>query len=58
MRRMLHGDALPEASVSEVGPVLDPAVMHQDDVIEAISRHIGQADASCWVIEKDIWEGI
>ena len=56
MRRMLHGDALPEASVPEVGPVLDAAVMHQDDVIEAVPRHIGQADASCWVIEKDIWE--
>ena len=33
MWRILHGDAFPEAAVSEVGPVLDPAVMHQDDVM-------------------------
>src|SRR5207245_2485172 len=31
-------------------------VVHQDDVIEAMSSHVGKMDPSSRIIEEDIWK--
>ena len=55
-RRIRHRDALAEAAVAQVGPVVDPAVMNQDDVIQAVAGHVGQANSSRRIVEKHIRE--
>ena len=55
-RRICHRHALAETAVAQVGPVVDPAVVHQDDVVQAIAGHVGQAHSSCRIVEEHIRE--
>ena len=55
-RRVRHGDPLAEAAVAEVGPVVDAAVVHQDDVVQTVAGHVGQADPPGGIVEKHIGE--
>ena len=44
-RAVPHVNALAPVAVAEVRPVLDVAVVDQDDVLQAVARHVGPLDA-------------
>ncbi len=45
MRAVAHVDALPPIAVTQVGPVLDIAIVHEHDVLKPVPRHVTPFDA-------------
>ena len=51
MRGILHGNTASETAIAQVGPVVDAAVVDQDNVVQAVTRHISQADPARRIVE-------
>src|SRR5260370_22616946 len=49
-----HRHPLPPVAVAEVWPILDNTVIDQDDVLEAVTRHVGPLHTR--IREVDIWK--
>ena len=54
MRGILHGNTASETAIAQIGPVVDAAVVDQDNVVQAVTGHISQADPARRIVEIDI----
>src|SRR5215469_16623086 len=55
-RRILHGDAFAKVAIPKVRPIVDPAIVNQDHIIETIAGHVSETYSPGRIVEENIRE--